>query len=327
MPRVCYEERAFNARSRAMIDLVNQTVTEYVAQGYSLTLRQVYYRMVSADYIPNNDKEYKKLGELINNARLAGMIDWNAIEDRTRNLRTLPHWTDPGSLMRGAARGYALDKWLGQEYRVEVWVEKDALVDVVGKACERLDVPYFSCRGYTSATEMWNAGQRLMSYWVEDQAQPVILHLGDHDPSGKDMSRDIEERIGKFSKFAAEDEPAYFGRWCDGDGDYCDGWPGLIFERIALNYDQIETYNPPPNPTKLKDTRSAAYMREFGATCWELDALEPAVLDALITDKIEDYIDMEEYRVHEAKQEEQRRELTKCSSNWSRVSEFLRTIQ
>jgi hypothetical protein len=326
MPTICYESHNFSAKSLDMIELVNQTIADYTAQGYSLTLRQVYYRMVSSGYILNNDKEYKKLGELINNARLAGLIDWNAIEDRTRRLRQLSHWTDPGSLMRGAAQSYALDKWLGQEYRVEVWVEKDALVDVVGKACERLDVPYFSCRGYTSATEMWNAAQRLMSYWMEDQAQPVILHLGDHDPSGKDMSRDIEERISKFSKFAAEDEPAYFGRWGEiDDGDYCDGWPGFIFERIALNYDQIEAYNPPPNPTKLKDTRSAAYIREFGATCWELDALEPMTLDALITDKIEDYLDMKEYRVHEAKQEKERRQLTTAAERWVQLVEFLRS--
>jgi len=327
MPRVCYEDHNFNAKSKAMIDLVNQTIYTYKAQGYSLTLRQVYYQMVASDYIPNNDKEYKKLGDLINNARLAGLIDWSAIEDRTRKLRSISHWDSPSDLMISVAHQYAIDKWAGQDYRVEVWVEKDALVDVVGKACNRLDVPFFSCRGYTSATEMWNAGQRLMSYWVEEQAQPVILHLGDHDPSGKDMSRDIEERISKFAQHAAEEEPCYFGRWGDnGDGEYCDGWPGLIFERIALNYDQIETYNPPPNPTKLKDTRSAAYMREFGGTCWELDALEPAVLDDLITTNIEMYLDQEEWDAHKRKQEEQRRDLSKCSSNWNQVVDFLRTI-
>lgn len=326
MPTICYEEHNFAARSLAMIDKANATIADYRAQGYSLTLRQVYYQMVSRDYIPNNDKEYKKLGELINNARLAGLIDWNAIEDRTRNLRSLSHWTDPGSLMRGAARGYALDKWKGQEYRVEVWVEKDALVDVIGQACNRLDVPYFSCRGYTSATEMWNAAQRLMSYWVEGEQTPVILHLGDHDPSGIDMSRDIQDRLSKFCDHAAEEEPAYFGRWCEGDGDYCDGWPGLTFHRIALNKDQIEMYSPPPNPTKLKDTRSAGYVREHGHTCWELDALEPSVLDALITDWIMEYLDKDTWDEVHAQQETERRDLTKCSSRWPSVVEFLATV-
>lgn len=328
MPRVCYEEHNFSRKSRDMIQKANSTISTYTAQGYSLTLRQVYYQMVAADLIPNNDKEYKKLGELINNARLAGLIDWTAIEDRTRRLRELAHWESPADLMDSVAYQYAIDKWEGQEYRVEVWVEKDALVDVVGKACNRLDVPYFSCRGYTSATEMWRAAQRLMSYWVEHQAQPIILHLGDHDPSGKDMSRDIEERIGLFCTHAAEEDASYFGRYVqpDDDGDYCDGWPGLTFERIALNYDQIEQYSPPPNPTKLKDTRSAAYMREFGETCWELDALEPAVLDNLITTNIEYYLDREEFDAHRNKQEEQRQDLNKCRSNWNQVTEFLRTL-
>lgn len=323
MPKVCYESHRFNPNSLAMIAKTNATVSEYEAQGYSLTLRQVYYRMVAAGHIPNNDKEYKKLGDLINNARLAGLIDWSAIEDRTRHLRSESHWYEPGSVIRSAAQSYAIDKWKGQDYRVEVWVEKDALVDVVGKVCKSWDVPYFSCRGYTSATEMWNAGQRIMSYWARFGQAPIILHLGDHDPSGLDMSRDIQERLTKFCSLACEEEPAYFGPYGDDEGSYCDGWPGLTFHRIALNKDQIEQYNPPPNPTKLKDTRSAAYVKEHGHTCWELDALEPAVLSELISSWILEYLDYDMFAAVREQQEVERKDLTSCSRRWNEVVEFL----
>lgn len=161
MPRIAYKDKTFREDKLELIERVNGIVDEYDAQGYSLTLRQVYYQMVSRDIIPNSQRSYKNLGNLISEGRLAGLIDWNAIEDRTRNLRSRSKWESPQEIIDAVARQYHIDYWEGQENYVEVWVEKDALVGIVGKICDRLDVPYFSCRGYTSQSELWGAAMRL----------------------------------------------------------------------------------------------------------------------------------------------------------------------
>ena len=186
MPKIEYIPKNFRADSLALIEKINGVNNDYKAQGYSLTLRQVYYQMVARAIIPNNERSYKNLGNLINDARLAGFIDWNAIEDRTRNLRGHSHWSTPADIIRSAANSYQLDHWDDQETYVEVWVEKDALVGIVQRICNRLDVSYFSCRGYVSQSEMWQAGQRL-SYQARKHERIVLLHLGDHY-STRDMS-------------------------------------------------------------------------------------------------------------------------------------------
>lgn len=210
MPKIEYVPKNFSADRLQMIEKVNGVVAEYQKQGYSLTLRQVYYQMVARDIIPNNMRSYKNLGNLINDARLAGLIDWLAIEDRTRNLRGNSHWSTPGSVSESAAYSYRLDHWQGQQNYVEVWVEKDALIGIVGQICGKLDVAHFSCRGYVSQSEMWAAARRLRRRQEAGQ-HVILLHLGDHDPSGKDMSRDIQERLITFETY------------------------GVTFKRLALN--------------------------------------------------------------------------------------------
>lgn len=297
MPKICYIAKKFNPEHLGLINLANDIITDYHSQGYDLTLRQVYYQMVARDIIPNNMKSYKRLGCIIDDARLAGLIDWTAIVDRTRNLRSLSHWEEPSDIIESAAHSYRIDKWANQSYRPEVWVEKDALVGVIGQVCERWDVPYFSCRGYTSSSEMWLASQRLLRHSDGGQT-PIIFHLGDHDPSGKDMTRDIDDRLRLFMG-------------------------GMEVERLALNMDQVETYNPPPNPAKITDSRARSYMAEFGDDSWELDALEPSVIDRLIETNIERILDQDEWD-DSCKQEEDAREHLKSAANrWDEVVEML----
>jgi hypothetical protein len=264
--KIEYVPKNFTAGSLTVIENANKIIDDYTAQGYQLTLRQLYYQFVATDLLENTTKSYNRLGSIINDARLAGLVDWNAIEDRTRNLVGPSHWDSPAQILHSAAAGFALDKWEGQEYRVEAWVEKEALAGVVERTCDRLDIDSFACRGYVSQSAMWEAAQRLQRY-IRAGQRVVILHLGDHDPSGMDMTRDIRDRL------------AIFG--------LSDGFD-LRVERIALNMDQVRQYNPPPNPAKLTDSRCAGYLDEYGTKSWELDALEPRVLNALIENHVAD---------------------------------------
>ena len=155
MPRIRYVPKNFGGAALRVIGEANAIIADYAAQGYDLTLRQLYYQFVSRDLLPNRQSEYKRLGDIINDARLAGLVDWEAIVDRTRNIRALPHWSDPAAIVRAAASSFAVDKWAEQPRRVEVWIEKDALVGVFEPVCQELDIPLFSCRGYTSQSEVW----------------------------------------------------------------------------------------------------------------------------------------------------------------------------
>jgi len=257
MPKIKYQDWRPDENSTATVAHAVEIIEAYAAKGFDLTLRQLYYQFVARDLIPNQQKEYDKLGIIINRARLAGMIDWETITDRTRNVEANSHWNNPGSIIRSAAYSFMLDRWATQPNRIEVWIEKDALRGVIAGVCTELDVPHFSCRGYTSQSEMWRAGQRLLGHNRRDQ-NTIILHFGDHDPSGIDMTRDIQERLEMFTRGAVE------------------------VRRMALNMDQVEEVGPPPNPAKLSDSRAKNYILRYGYDSWELDALEPEYITGLI---------------------------------------------
>lgn len=297
MPKIAYMEKRFGASSLRTIEQAEQIINEYVAQGYRLTLRQLYYQFVARGLIKNRTQEYKRLGELVSDGRLCGLLDWSAIEDRTRNLESLAHWSDPAAIVDVVAEQFRTDRWAAQPCRVEVWIEKEALAGVFAGVCEELDVPYFSCRGYTSQSEMWAAAMRLRRYQKAGQ-RPVVLHFGDHDPSGMDMSRDIVDRLNVFGLRAE-------------------------FSRLALNMEQVEEWSPPPNPAKVTDSRFAGYADTYGLESWELDALEPATLTALVRDAVESHLDPEAWDESEQEIAEGRKLLRAASDRWAEVVELL----
>lgn len=288
MPKIAYVSKRFSAKSWVIIEKANEIIAEYAAQGFSLTLRQLYYQFVARDIIPNTMQSYHNLGNVINDARLAGEIDWRAIVDRTRNLQIRSRWESPAEIVAVCADQFHVDMWERQQYHVEVWVEKEALVDVVGHACHPMDVPYFACRGYVSQSEMWEAAQRYLK--KEKLGKDLILiHLGDHDPSGIDMTRDINERFEMFMG-------------------------GVSVERIALNMDQVRQYNPPPNPAKTTDSRFIDYKRKFGEESWELDAIDPKAMSELIEKKIWEYVDLSIWDEDEEREKEGRARLRKVAA-------------
>ena len=313
-----YEAWTPGPDARVDIRRADAICAQYAEQGFDLTLRQLYYQFVARDWIPNTVQSYKRLGSIVNRARMAGLLDWYYIVDRTRNLAANGHWGSPADIMRSAAGGFAIDKWDDQPRRVEVWVEKEALAGIVGQVASRLDVAYFSCRGYVSQSELWRAGRRLGRYLGHGQAA-TVLHLGDHDPSGIDMTRDIRERL---ELFIGEDQGEY-ALFDDDAMNEPDGLPNLEVRRIALNFDQVRQFNPPPNPAKETDSRAGSYKALYGSQSWELDALDPATLAALITEHVEGIRDDERYGAQVAAEQEHRDLLTAASSRWSDVAEFL----
>jgi hypothetical protein len=296
----CFIPRDFTYKNRTVIRQANEIIDEYQEQGFSLTLRQLYYQFVSRDILPNNQRSYDRLGTIINNARLAGLIDWDAIEDRTRYLRDYDTKVSPEDAIRDTERYYIEDLWASQDVHVEVWIEKDALVGVIEPVCRRWRLPYYACRGYSSQSEQYKAGKRLQDA-IDNGKQAIILHLGDHDPSGIDMSRDNLDRLDMFAERPGE----------------------LELRRLALNYDQIKRYNPPPNPAKDSDSRAKDYKERFGNSSWELDALDPKVIDKIIEDEINSLVDREKWDRDAGLERDNRAKLREIADRWPDVTKFL----
>ncbi len=291
MPKIKYVDKSFRDPSLKVIAQATVILDQLAEQGFNATLRQLYYQFVSRGWIENTQRSYKRLGSIINDARLTGLVDWSLMEDRTRNLESPSTWDDPADIVDAAAQSFRVDFWKAQDYRPEVWVEKDALVSVIAKACERYRVPYFSCRGYTSQSETWNAGRRLGRYIAECK-KPYVIHLGDHDPSGIDMTRDIQDRLFMFAGGT------------------------VTVDRIALNMEQVEEYGPPPNPAKLTDSRIGGYLKLYGDKSWELDALDPPTLVEIIQAKLEKLVDRDRWNKTAERENEGRDALQKMADEY-----------
>lgn len=305
MTLIAYEDWNPKPASEAKVHMANKIIQEYEEQGYILTLRQLYYQFVARGLIENTEREYKNLGTLVTKGRMAGMISWNAIEDRLRSILyqgRKDHYVqeDDNELVTNLPGYVRFDYWANQPNYVEVWVEKEALGNVIERACSPLQVPYMSCKGYMSASAQWRAGRRFLE--AHDEGKDChLIHLGDHDPSGIDMTRDNNERVDLFSETMG----------------------GVNVNRIALNMDQIEEFDPPPNPAKESDSRAAGYVQKYGTTSWELDALEPSYIETIITNEINDLIDPDEWRETQEAERDVKDTLRKLVKRWPSLKQEL----
>lgn len=261
-----FKDIKFGPEKLKMIDLCNQIIDIYQPQDLKLTLRQLYYQLVTRNAIPNQERAYKNIGKLMSDARLAGLIDWDAIEDRIRIPRVPQEFAGLGELVDAALNSYRLPRWEGQHSYVELWVEKDALSGVLTPLARQYHVTLMVNRGYSSQSAMYESAKRFDEHGDNNC---VLLYLGDHDPSGEDMVRDVSDRLELLTGKAA-----------------------VEVDKIALTWEQVQEYQPPPNPTKLTDSRASGYLAQHGNECWEVDALRPDVLHDLIEEAIKSHLDI-----------------------------------
>ncbi len=327
MSRQTYRTINLRPETRRLLSQILEILDEY--KGMRLTARQVYYQCVSRDLLGNTVQNYKRLTGLLTDARYAGYVDWNIIEDRGRRPNTPSEWSSLRDLVETALDAYRLPRWGDQQVYVEVWVEKQALEGVLLPITRRWHVPLMVNKGYSSASAMKEAADRIMrecgqqvifgceecSYheyehnadeekicgacgdkWRphaygqsgDEDREVHILYLGDHDPSGEDMVRDIRERLTEF------------------------GVCKLHVRKIGLTMKQIRELKPPPNPAKITDSRAAAYIAKFGDKSWELDALPPRYLTKLVDDEIADLVDKAKLDVWVEREDADKEQLRKA---------------
>ena len=253
------------SRRKELIKRIDEIASEYYAQGMKITVRQVYYQLVARGIMENSKSAYEKISDLVADGRMAGLLDWSMIEDRTRFKRGNVHWENPQQIINAAAEQYRIDTRATQPVYVEAWIEKDSLVSILEATCSRLDVPCFSCRGFPSITALYEAANRF-----RDKDNAVICYAGDHDPSGLKIPQVIKERFADFEA-------------------------NVHINRIGLTYEQVKELNLPPFPAKEQDKNYPEYVKNTGLTqAWELDALPPEILSGLFEEAISGLTDFDE---------------------------------
>lgn len=326
------EKGVWTADKQDIVEKIIDIAEDFERQGYTMTLRQLYYQLVGKDWIPNHDKVYKKLSSLKDEVVYTGEVDWGTFEDRGR-VPKVPHFENSvKDALEGAARYYRLARQTGQSNHVEVWTEKDAISSILWNITYNMGVTLVVNKGYTSSTAIYGAYDRFMDALRKKGKTVTILYFGDHDPSGLDMIRDIRDRL-MFMFLEGEqkeDMRHVISEWCDeldedgeesftdicwsyindpdcrtktkGDDEtYFDGIKAF-FKRhfkvvpIGLTMEQIEEYNLPHNPAKITDPRAKAYIEKFGQVSWEVDALKPKVIEQIVEGGIKEHTDMDVYR-------------------------------
>ncbi len=226
-----------------------------------MTVRQVFYQLVSAQVVENTFASYKSACRALVTARQEGRLPWDWIEDRLRRPRHVNMWSGLEDFTETALRSYRRDVWATQLNYFETWLEKDALSGIFEDALEPYGVTLNVGRGYDGWTSIKDAARRY------GERPVTILYFGDFDPSGEDMVRSLKERL------------TWFGARVD-------------IVKIALTRDDITTYKLPPNFTKASDTRSAKFVAEHGDISVEIDALPVDVLRERIVTEIEARMDL-----------------------------------
>jgi hypothetical protein len=306
-----YEKVPYKQKDKFMsfftaVKRTNAIILDYAAQNLlPLTLRQIHYQMVvrHREDFPNTKTSYDHLNIDLVDARLAGLVPWNAIDDPTRDVHQFVGWASVQAHLLSVASYHHLNRWENQEYRPIVLVEKDAALGIISRVCDDLDVPYVSLKGYGSVTALRNKVAQHCRVAFDRYKVPVVIHLSDHDASGWDMPRSLQEYLDLL-----------VGRRVD-------------MRHIALTLDQIaKGYGDgeplPSDPVKSTDPRAKKYIEHLGergleSGAWEMDALPPADLHNLIADEIKSLRDEDKWNEVEAREQEQREQLRETAGRWN----------
>ena len=252
-------------RTKAHIAALKASLVEIVYEYRPMTVRQVFYQMVSRGLIDKTESEYKNVVcRLLSKMRLEGELPYGWIADNTRWQRKPITYNSIEEALRLTTETYRRNLWQGSDSYVEIWLEKEALAGVLLEETAKWDVPLMVTRGYPSLSFLHSAAECI----AESNKDVYLYYFGDHDPSGVDIPRVVEERISEMAPDAR-----------------------IYFECIAVTPDQIEMFNLPTRPTKKTDTRA----KRFKGESVEVDAIEPRILRKLVETVIVQHIQPDEW--------------------------------
>lgn len=325
----------WEADKETLSNHIVEIVEDYREQGYRLTLRQLYYQLVTKNYIPNHDTAYKKISSLKDDLCYSGKLDWDSIEDRGRVPHIRYHVENMNEAIQDTIDAYCLNRQKAHNLCMELWSEKDAISGILKKVTQKYLVKLCINKGYTSSSAVYSSYKRFAEQ-INNGQKVLILYFGDHDPSGLDMVRDIEDRLllmfTRGKSISSKKAITYWEKHGDKtldvenryikifnkqknldekDKSYYEAYKhiesaikkfylqhsGLFsVKHIGLTKQQIKQFNLPPNPAKITDPRANEYIKQHGKTSWEVDALPPAELVSIVEKEIRSEINMKRFQ-------------------------------
>ena len=267
-------------RTKADMAKIREAIIRVVEAEHPMNVRSVFYQLSSRlKLINKTEAEYSQtVGRLLIELRLNGTIPFNHIADNTRWVRKPTTYDSYAEALQDTARFYRQSVWTNQKHYCEVWLEKEGLASVLYPVTSLYDVPLMATKGYSSISFLHSAAET-----IEAQRKPAFLYyLGDYDPSGLDITKNVERRLREFAPQAE-----------------------IHFERIAVTPQQIEQWELPTRPTKASDTRA----RGFQGNSVEVDAIPPTQLRELVQAAIEQHINADQLAMIKVIEEEGRNTL------------------
>lgn len=258
---------------------IRDTVSELTNKYDRMTVRQCFYALEVAGVVEKTEGGYRQVQAQVLRMRREGLLDWGFITDGTRWQRKPDSSDNAGSYIERMARTYRRDLWQGQDVRLEVWLEKDALADVILDATDKWDVPLMVSRGQSSATFLYSAAKTAEEAYKNTGAATYVYTMYDYDAGGERAARTIERELPKYA-------PAV----------------PIYFDRLAVTEEQIEEWSLPRRPAKKSDPEAA----KFGEVAVELDAISPDKLIQLVEHAIVEHIDAHAWEVEEQVEREER---------------------
>jgi hypothetical protein len=256
-----------------------------------MTLRQLYYRLVSAGALDNKQAEYKRLGNLMTQLREYGDLPRSWIVDHVRSTLKPSSWSGLADFTDTVRQAYRKDFWASLDHHVEVFVEKDAVAGTLQPVTSEYDVALRVCRGYASVSF---AGE-IAELWAQVEKPIFAYYLGDYDPSGFDIERDLREKLERYSgRFDYALHADADGMLRSPDPDVSGGitW----WKRLGVRARDFDLFGLVELPVKKKDTRASGFREQYGSRCAEVDAIPPNELRWRVETAIKAHIDQDRWQ-------------------------------
>jgi hypothetical protein len=272
---------------------IRAAVLDQVERYERMTVRQVFYQLESSGVVEKTEGGYRQVQAQVLKMRREGLLPWNFITDGTRWMRKPASYADIGEYVDLVSRSYRRDLWGEQGVRIEVWLEKDALADLVSDVTDQWDVALMVSRGQSSATFLHAAAKSAEHAWNVAEVETYIYALYDFDGGGMRAAHTVEHELPTHAPEAP-----------------------IHFERLAVTEDQIYDWDLPTRPAKKTDPEAAKFAAEYGGEAVELDAIDPTQLKGLVEKAILSHVDQHAWTVEKTVEAEERQGLRALAERW-----------
>jgi hypothetical protein len=259
---------------------IREAVLRLADERDRMTVRGIFYALTVTGVVEKTDGGYRQVQRQVLNLRTEGALRWTFVADSTRWIRQVDTFDSAGDALSDVARLYRGNLWSAQRRRVEVWLEKDALADVVWPTIDRWAVPLMVSRGVPSATFVHSAAMAAQQVYLANGVETFVFCLYDYDGGGERAFRTVVKGMAEY----APQTP-------------------ITVQRLALTERQVAESNLPTRPAKKKDPQAKAWGDK---PCVELDAIDPDELCGLIDNAIESLVDVDQWQVAQVYEQQEK---------------------